>query len=431
MNLLPLLLAVPGTLSWSPASREPATPGIAAPQERRLKDSEITDLAKKLSDWLEAATTNRKKDEAQAEVRDELEKLQKKLKGTDPLSLPADFGAALYMSYDYKKGRPKRGKVDAMEAQAFGSKSYEFAVSAPSTYNPAKLSYPLLICIPDEKQQPSVHLMEDWTSAEIKEGCILASPPMPEDVSLWTKSGDADAPGGVAYVLTTLGAVRNTYAIDFDKVFLVGKGRGVEAAVAIAEMFPERFAGVIGRSGGPGSVEVSNFKNLPTLFTGGDAHASDFQKKTEELGFKNCTLIAEGKEPEVWGWIGQKARVPNPNEVNLVPGNPFPKRAYWIEVPPIDDATRSARVTARIERETNTIRIEAHGVQELTIYFNDQLVDLDQPVRVVINGAESKDQIPRNLIRTLDLIFRASSDPGRIYVESKTYAVPAPPGESK
>jgi pimeloyl-ACP methyl ester carboxylesterase len=366
----------------------------------------------------------------ESEVREALAKLQKKARGADPLAFPADIGAALWMSKDYKKARVKKGKVETSEAEVFGSE-FEYTTWTPNDYNPGKNAYPLLLCIPDQGQAPQTHLIEDWVSAEIRDNCIVAVSGMPDDPALWGQSGEPGNPGGVAFVLTTFKQVMDSFAIDFDRVFLVGKGRGVAAATAIAEMFPDRFAGVVGRGGGPEKVLPNNFRNLPTLFAGADASATEFQSSTAELGYENCSLLPEGKEVDVWGWMSELRRVANPAEVTLVPGTPFPKRAYWVEVPPLDDATRSARVTARIERETNTIRIEARGVPTVTVLFNDVLVNLDEPVHVGVNGVESVDQIPRDVVRTLDMILTATNDPGRIYVATKGYNVAAPAEEAE
>ena len=393
-------------------------------QERRFKDSELTDLAKKIGAWTEASLEQKKVSDAESDVREALAKLKKKAKGADPLSFPADIGTALWHSKQYKKAKVKKGKVETSESEVFGG-TFEYATWTPSRYDPGKVAYPLLLCIPEQGQDPQTHLNEDWVQAEVRENCVVAVSGMPEDTDLWNLSGENGNPGGIAMVMTTLKEVMNNFAIDFDRIFLIGKGRGASAAVSIAEMFPDRFAGVVGRGGGPGEVMPNNFKNLPTFFVGADATATEFETQIQELGYENCSLNPTGKEEDIWNWLSEMKRATNPAEVTLVPGTPFPKRAYWVEVPPLDDPTRSARITARIERETNTVRIEARGVNNVTLLLNDVLVDLDQPVHVICNGVESIDEIPRDLVRTLDLMLSATSDPGRIYVATKVYSVPA------
>jgi len=66
-------------------------------------------------------------------------------------------------------------------------------------------------------------------------------------------------------------------------------------------------------------------------------------------------------------------------------------------------------------------------VTSVTIYFNDLIVDLDKPVKVVCNGAEHLDQIPRNLTTTLNLMFSTRSDPGKLYTAVRQFDLPAKP----
>ena len=106
----------------------------------------------------------------------------------------------------------------------------------------------------------------------------------------------------------------------------------------------------------------------------------------------------------------------------LVPGRPFPTRAYWVEVPAGDED--GGLVKARVERDSNTIHVEATLVPSVTLLFNDLLVDLSKPVKVVINGVEHTDLLPRSYRTCLKLIFRGTNDPGRIFVAMKTYSVP-------
>ena len=88
-----------------------------------------------------------------------------------------------------------------------------------------------------------------------------------------------------------------------------------------------------------------------------------------------------------------------------------------------------ASVEARIDRETNTVHIEARGINQVTLRFNDILVDMDKEITVICNGTSNRDLIPRSLLTTLEMIYKSSSDPGKVYVAKRTYDVPASAGE--
>jgi len=134
----------------------------------------------------------------------------------------------------------------------------------------------------------------------------------------------------------------------------------------------------------------------------------------------------EGTEDDVWAWIQDHPRISNPADVVLLPGTPLPYKAYWLEVPPWD-GQGTAIVKGTIDRASNTIKIDGEGVTGVILYFNDILVDLDKPVKVVCNGSEHLDVIPRSLGTMLDLYVSSRSDPGKLYMATRTYDLPAKP----
>ena len=402
-----------------------ATPLLASPlQERQLKDSDLKKLAEKLGDFMEAKKEKKGIAKTEVELGEVLEKLTKKLKGGDPLALPSDMGRALWLSQRYDKARTKKGKlVDETFEDTFIGGELTFAVWTPKSYNPKSQAYPLIITIPEDDPDlsPSDHIGQKWTDATIRENAILVAPTMPDDVSTWGQAGSPGEAGGLAHVLTTLRTVLGKYAVDPDRIYLSGRGAGVAAALSIASYFPDRFAGVIGRSGDPGLVAPHNMGNLPTYFAAAGGGATSYQTSVKEAGFDNCTLDPEGDEASVWSWIEEHPRAANPTEVTLVPGSPFPVRAYWVRVPPSTET--DSRLDARIDRATNTIHVDATGIANMTLYLNDDLVDLSQPVTVICNGQSTTETIPRNLKLTLQLMFDAVSDPGRVFVAAPSYSV--------
>ena len=76
-------------------------------------------------------------------------------------------------------------------------------------------------------------------------------------------------------------------------------------------------------------------------------------------------------------------------------GNPWPakvvwcqsgrlhERFYWLALPA---GTAKPGLTIRAGAAHNVITIDAPEVTRLTLRLNDRLVDLDQPVKVLLNG---------------------------------------------
>jgi len=398
--------------------------------DEALSKSDHDALGKVIAGFVEASDKNKGLDKARSEVAAEIDKFRNRLK-KDPLSLTVDLGKSLWESLNYESAKGvKKGKVaDNKYKNAESGMDFTYATWAPPKYNP-KTPYPLILCIPDKGEKPTDHLTEKWIGQEIRENAVLAAIPMPEDPALWGEVGSQGKWGGTANLFTVLRDVNHTYATDFDRVYIAGRGVGVAAAMSIASRNPDRFAGVIGRSGDPNEMPCENFRNLPTFFAGAGAGATAFGDKCTKAGYENCTIKPEGTEADVWSWIKDHPRISNPGQVVLLPTlsptSPPPTRVYWLEIPQWDGQGK-AIVRGNIDRASNTVTIDGEGITHVTLYFNDLLVDLDKPVKVLCNGAEHTDKIPRSLGTTLDLIYKARSDPGKLYVATKDYDLPAKP----
>lgn len=418
-------LAVP--LALALAAAPPASP------QEVLKPKDQQKIGRRIADYLEAFDKEKGITEAQEGLQKELEKIGKK-HGDDPLqaalALSADLGKALYYSTDYNASarKVKGGSVETYEAE-FNGAEISYSVWAPKKYKPKDGPYPLILAIPGvdsggKNQRSQDHLIEDWKDADLRAGAVIVAFDMPEDREAWAAMSSAEGqPGGVPTVMVPFGRVRTTYAIDFDRVFLAGRGPGVAAAVNLAAMYPHLFAGVIGRAGDVGDTDPTNFRNLPTFFAGAGAGATAFSEKLAALGVENCTIVPDATEADVWAWMQDHPRQGNPLHVTLRPGSPIPNKAYWVQVPPVQGG-EDTLVDVVVDRESNTVTVTGKGVESVTLYFNDQIVDLSKPVHVVCNGQASEHKIVRNLTVALDLITRGHNDPGRFYVAQKRFDLP-------
>ena len=395
--------------------------------EEGLKASDHKALGQDLAKYVEAWRKNKGLDTARAAVAKQLDGLKKKLKDREPLALTVDMGKALWEALDYPSAKGlKKGHVDDVKfVDKENQLDLTYAIWAPSKYD-FKKAYPVIFCIPGKGEKPTDHLTEQWISQAIRENAVLVAVPMPEDVAQWSEVGASGKWGGVAILFTIYREVTRTYATDFDRVYLAGRGEGVAAAVAIASRNPDRFAGVIGRTGDPAETAAENFRNLPTFFAGAGGGATAFAEKCTKAGYDNCILKPEGTEDDVWAWIQDHPRISNPAEVVLFQDTPLNYKAYWLQVPPWD-GQGTASVKASIDRASNTITVDGEGFTGVVLYFNDVLVDLDKPVKVVCNGSEHLEVIPRSLATTLELFVSSRSDPGKVYTATRPYDLPAKP----
>jgi hypothetical protein len=298
-----------------------------AQDARKLQDADAARLGASFAAYFQARRAAFDVEAAEAGVVKALLDLRPTLSGADPLRFPADLGRALWLSRGYVEREVRAGAV-VMDA---GDSGLGYAYRVPRDYDPST-AHALILAIPHTDETPADHLRMQWTLREIQDGAILVSPVMPADPAAWTQVMAAGRPGGLSHVLTALRAALERFAVDPERVYVAGRGLGVPVALVAGNYAPQRFAGVVGRAGDAGEQGPENFSNLPTWFAGAGAEATAFQSAARAAGIDNCTLQADGKEQDLWSWVQRHARSSYPPSVTLVPGKPFPTRAYWLAV---------------------------------------------------------------------------------------------------
>jgi hypothetical protein len=411
------------TVGFALAVAATAAPLVSSAADRLLTDKDLKKVSGKVSDWYEAIAEGKGKMEAEADIREELGKLNgknRKLKGTTLLASPEDLGAMIYLSNKFDRKQPKRGAGKVMERTVDNGArgTVEYALWSPAKYKAKSGPYPLIITLPEEGENPKAHISNRWVSGALRESTIIASPKMPGDSGKWSELE------GLTAVMLTLRNVSEIYAIDFDRVFIGGRQLGGEAALAIANMFPSRFAGAFCWAGDAGDgIPVENLKHLPVLISGGGSKATAFEERAKEAGVEGVTLVASGGEDAIIEWMSALKRNSYPTSFSLIPGATFPTNAYWLQVPRLPDVA-GVRVDVEVNREQNTITLTGAGLTEVTLYLSDAIVDMSKPVVVIANGKRYEDQFERSFRVFLDMLYAGKVDPGRVFVASKQYYLP-------
>lgn len=400
--------------------------------EDLLKTSDHEALGKQIKEFVAAVEKNEGSDKALEKVGDELAKYKKKT-GKDPLSLTSDLGKALWASFDYDKtaSKLKKGAIKDMTCpKPFHGDDpkavLSYALWIPSKYE-ARKQYPLVLLVPDKGEKARDHLTEKWIEPALRDGAVIAAVQMPDGdaTDVWVEMATAEKEGGLSNVLAVFGDVRKVAAIDYDRVYVIGWGEGARTAVTLGARFPDRFAGIVGRSGDPTKdLAIEPYRNLPTFFAGAGENATKFSERIAEAKYDNCTIKPEAKEADIWAWIQDHPRIANPTEIAYAAAPQMGGRFYWLQLSPFDE---QVNVKANLDKGTNTITIDGEGATDVTLYFNDVLVDLEKDVKVVCNGTEHIEKIPRNLSMTLGLMVRTTSDPGKLYVAQRKYDLPPKP----
>lgn len=421
-NLSKLLLASLALLA--------AAPLAFAQDKPTLKPSDHDQLAKAIAGYYKALDEDEAQANALDKVRKQIETFEKRKDQAPVLSLVRDWERVLSLALAPTGAGKKGGSNVEFEIDKVKFKYYLWV---PKEYAPKAGALPLILILPDAGKKPQETIDVSWVDPDLRSKAILATIAMPADPKQWADFGSGTAPGGLSIAMRVLSNLRRNYAIDSNRIFVCGMGASVATAGRLGALFPHVFAGVIGRGGDLDVLPASNFKSLPTLWSGGGANCTAFAEQSEKLGDKSCTLDPGANEAKIWAWIQQQTRSMTPSSVRLSPLHARNGRAYWITVDRFDaDAKDKPWIEAQADRATNKITVTGSGIEQVTLYFNDSLVDMAKPIEVSLNG-ETKKLEPKRNLETLLRGAYDSSDSGRVFAHFETFVLPKPAakGEGK
>ena len=386
-------------------------PGPSLPDEL-LKSSDHKKLAKAVSDYWDARAEEKDIAATFDKLAEEIDKVQKKLKEDDVLAAVDDWAEIFRMATErgLEDKKLKKGRITTEELEGV-----ELTYSVGKKYRMSNGPFPLVIIVPDEGESPEAAIDAHWANEEMREGAFLVVAHM-EGVTDWT-GGD-----GTDRVMMTFGAIArsNRYCFDYNRVFLAGRGKGFASVVATASTYPHLFAGVLGRGEVP-EADPRNLINTPSFVvegSGGDA----FAEKGAEFSIDNVTRGADDVAA-AWAWLQTQARDPYPSRITYYPSTARSRAVHWLGVDGMN-LDGAPRVEAVADRETNTITVDADEISSVRIYFNDALVDMSQPVKVVVNGVTHEEAGSRNRRTMIDQAF-FQGDWGRVFTKYESYEVPA------
>jgi poly(3-hydroxybutyrate) depolymerase len=192
--------------------------------------------------------------------------------------------------------------------------------------------------------------------------------------------------------------------VNPDKVYLMGYSAGGDGVYQIAPRMADRFAAASMMAGHPNDASPLGLRNLPfAIFSGAEDSAYNRNKVAAEWGAKLDALARQDpggyphrltiypglshwmnrKDAEAVLWMARLTRDPWPKKVVWHQSSRLHDRFYWLALPA---GVARPGLTIRAEVEKNVVTVDAPGVSMLVLRLHDRLVDLDQPVRVRLNG---------------------------------------------
>lgn len=217
--------------------------------------------------------------------------------------------------------------------------------------------------------------------------------------------------------------------VNPDKVYLMGYSAGGDGVYQLAPRLADRLGAAAMMAGHPNDASPDGLRNLPfRIYMGGkDAAykrnevATQWGKKLAKLqkergGYEHKVTIypelghwMDRKDAEAVSWMGKQVRKAWPKKVVWGQSNIRSDRFYWL------GGIKKGVVRAEVEGQT--IKVDGVGDQQLTLWLKDDLLDLDKPVVILVDGKEvsneliarSKKVIEESLAQRLDPVMAASA----------------------
>ena len=220
------------------------------------------------------------------------------------------------------------------------------------------------------------------------------------------------------------------YDVNPNKVYLMGYSAGGDGVWRMAPRMADRWAAASMMAGHPGEAQQVNLLNVPFMIWMGEKDAAynrnqlaaqkgavmDSLEAEAPLSYIHETHIVPGKghwmdraDTLAVSWMANFEREPLPAHIVWRQEDVVRSSLYWLEVNP-QMAKPGMRVDAIIEG--NEVKILRSDYARLRIRLNDEMLNLNQPVKVTFNG---KVLYEGKLKRTLANLAQTLADRGDVH----------------
>ena len=188
--------------------------------------------------------------------------------------------------------------------------------------------------------------------------------------------------------------------VNPDKVYLMGYSAGGDGVWRMAPRMADSWAAASMMAGHPGDVSLLNLRNLPFMIWCGEHDAAynrntlaaqrglqmDSLQQHDPMGYVHQTHIIKGAghwmnrvDSAAVPWMQQFRRNPYPKQIVWRQAEVVKPYFYWLGAPQHELAPGKM---VRASIHGNQVDITACDYSSLTIYLNDDLVDLDKAVTI-------------------------------------------------
>ncbi len=195
--------------------------------------------------------------------------------------------------------------------------------------------------------------------------------------------------------------------VDPNRVYLMGYSAGGDGVYQLAPRMADRWAAVAMMAGHPNSASPYSLANTPFAgHVGGQDTAYDRNLRAEEWGQQLNTLEQQYpgmyqhsvKVHEAFGhwmeledsvalpWMHGFTREPYPKRVHWQQTTQGRSHFYWLSIP-VEKLKDKRPVTVEYDVASNSVHIHDNYSDEMSIWLNDTMLDLDKTVTVLYQGA--------------------------------------------
>ena len=338
--------------------------------------------------------------------------------------------------------------VRAFEAPAPGERTIPVLVRLPTQYT-LEREWPLILAMhggppgsAEGATEGAARMIDVWTESAEAAGWIVVSPAMVSAVARDGRTQDR-LPYEIFHpeeARAVVDAVRARYRIDPDRIVSTGISLGSNFSIGFGASHPDWLSGIVPVSteGDSRELLLRNLKSVPTYVLEGAQDQNirglggpraldqiltsfNYDPVYREFGDRAHEGFQE-HYPEVLDWLTARPRRRDPHQVLRVPHEgimPVSRWVHWVE----SDARQGVVRAAVVDRRT--VEISARWATELTVYLNDDLVDLDAPVTVRVNGEVAHEGRLRRSARVALEEARRLGDHQRVYAARLTVPVPS------
>ena len=329
-----------------------------------------------------------------------------------------------------------RAPTDELEVRA------EYKVLLPATYHPSKPA-PLLIVLHGLKETAR-NALAAWSPEALKRGWIVCAPELP----IGREGGYRNTPEERAMVLKILRDCEEHFSVETSRVYLGGHSMGGFMAWDLALTYPDLFAGAASLGGTPSGLSayyVENALSVPIFSRWGEYNlkvANTNRTVREEL--QKFKAPYNGKEIPKRGvdsfldeikpaieWMEYLKRERVPTTINFVSNDQETTQCGWLAFlnakvetlraapDPVQNLawamrTDLAGLTGTIKPD-NVIEVKTRKVQGFRIYVPAENIDLQKPLKIIVNGRAPVSVPLEPSRKTLLKLVRQSGDRERLY----------------